>query len=142
SAPSRTFWPDFRASFISSATRAFRLRSATYTSSVLWLILGLVLLAGVLCVLYGIFVERTWFRLRRYRLDILPAGASAPVRVLHLSDLHFTRRDGRKARFIASLPSVEVTVVTGDLLGEPESVDVAVAAVRPARGRVASYFVL
>jgi predicted MPP superfamily phosphohydrolase len=109
---------------------------------VLWIVLAGVVGAGILCVLYGVFVERTWFRLRTYRLDILPAGASAPVRVLHLSDLHFTRRDGRKARFIGSLPPADVTVVTGDLLGEAEAVDVAVAAVRPARGRVASYFVL
>ena len=108
----------------------------------LWLILGLVLLAGVLCVLYGIFVERTWFRLRRYRLDILPAGASAPVRVLHLSDLHFTRSDEHKARFLASLPPADVTVVTGDLLGEAEAVSVAVEALQPTRGGVASYFVL
>jgi uncharacterized protein len=109
---------------------------------VVWIILAAVVAAGVLCVLYGILVERTWFRLRSYRLDILPRGASAPLRVLHLSDLHFTRRDERKARFLSSLPAADVTVVTGDLLGEPEAVDTAVRALQSARGRVASYFVL
>jgi uncharacterized protein len=109
---------------------------------VLWIVLAALLAVGALCVLYGIFVERTWFRLRSYRLDILPAGASAPLRVLHLSDLHFTRRDDRKARFLGSLPPADVTVVTGDLLGEPEAVETAVRALEPARGRVASYFVL
>jgi predicted MPP superfamily phosphohydrolase len=109
---------------------------------VVWIILAGVLVAGALCILYGIFVERRWFRLRSFRLDILPASASGPLRVLHLSDLHFTRRDERKARFLASLPPADVTVVTGDLLGEPEAVETAVRALEPARGRVASYFVL
>jgi uncharacterized protein len=109
---------------------------------VLWIVIAVVLTIGALCILYGIFVERTWFRLRSYRLDILPAAASTPLRVLHLSDLHFTRRDERKARFLASLPSADVTVVTGDVLGEPEALSTAVRALGPARGRVASYFVL
>jgi predicted MPP superfamily phosphohydrolase len=109
---------------------------------VLWAIPAGVLAAGILCVLYGIFIERSWYRLRTYRLDILPAGASGPVRMLHLSDLHFTRGDGRKARFVAALPRPDVTVVTGDMLGEAEAVETAVAALRPVRGAVASYFVL
>jgi predicted MPP superfamily phosphohydrolase len=100
------------------------------------------LAAGILCVLYGMFIERSWYRLRTYRLDILPAGASRPVRMLHLSDLHFTRRDPRKARFVAGLPRPDVTVVTGDMLGEAEAVETVVAALRPVRGAVASYFVL
>jgi predicted MPP superfamily phosphohydrolase len=33
-------------------------------------------------------------------------------------------------------------VVTGDILGEPEAVDAAVEALRPLRGRLASYYVL
>ena len=107
-----------------------------------WIVIVAVLGAGILCVLYGIFIERTWFRLRTYRLDILPAAASSPLRVLHLSDLHFTRREARKARFLSTLPEADVTVVTGDVLGEAEAVETAVAALRPVRGGVASYFVL
>jgi predicted MPP superfamily phosphohydrolase len=44
--------------------------------------------------------------------------------------------------FLAALPSADVTIVTGDLLGEPEAVETVVRALRPARGRLASYFVL
>src|SRR5205085_10092684 len=66
----------------------------------------------------------------------------APVPALHLSDLHFPRTDRRKARCLASLPPADVTVVTGDLLGEPEAVDTAAEALRPVRGLAASYFVL
>ena len=92
--------------------------------------------------LYGVFIERRWFRVRRYRLAILPADGPEAVTLLHLSDLHFVRNDAGKARFLASLPEADVTVVTGDFLAEPEAVERAVDAVRPARGRLASWFVL
>ena len=98
--------------------------------------------AGALCVAYGVFVERRWYRLARYRLDILPGGGSGSVRVLHLSDLHFVTEDRRKARFLASLPEADVTVLTGDILGEAEAVEAAAKALHAVRGRVASYFVL
>ena len=93
-------------------------------------------------VLYGVLVERRWFRVVRRRVPILPAGGPGTLTVLHLSDLHVVRGDRAKARFLASLPRADVTVVTGDFLAEPEAVERAVELVRPARGRVASWFVL
>jgi predicted MPP superfamily phosphohydrolase len=96
---------------------------------------------GIGCVLYGIFIERFRYRVIRHRLDILPAAAQ-PLVVLHLSDLHFVRRDPRKTRFLAGLPTADVTVVTGDFLGEPEAVETAVESVRTVRGRIGSWFVL
>jgi predicted MPP superfamily phosphohydrolase len=101
-----------------------------------------VLAFGVCCVLWGIFVERRRYRLVRHRLDILPATAAAPLTVLHLSDLHFVRKDPGKTAFLAGLPAADVTVVTGDFLAEPEAVETTVAAVRATRGRLASWFVL
>ncbi|HET9722225.1 MAG TPA: metallophosphoesterase [Actinomycetota bacterium] len=106
-----------------------------------WLILGVAVL-GALCVAYGMLVERRWYRLARYRLDILPAAGPATIDVLHLSDLHVVRDERRLAAFLASLPRPDVVVVTGDFLAEPEAVETAVAAVRPVRGRLASWFVL
>ena len=100
------------------------------------------LVLGVCCVLWGIFVERRRYRLVRHRLDILPATAAGPLTVLHLSDLHFVRRDRGKAAFLANLPAADVTVVTGDFLAEPEAVETTVAAVHAVRGRLASWFVL
>ena len=96
--------------------------------------------AGVVvaCVLYGIFVERSWYRLRRHRLDILPADGPPLLTVLHLSDLHVLRHDARKARFLAGLPAADVTVITGDFLAEPQAVEAAVEAVAPTRGRLHS----
>lgn len=101
-----------------------------------------VLVLVACCVLWGVFVERRRYRLVRHRLDILPATAPAPLMVLHLSDLHFVRHDPRKTGFLAGLPTVDVTVVTGDFLAEPEAVETTVAAVRATRGRLASWFVL
>jgi predicted MPP superfamily phosphohydrolase len=97
---------------------------------------------AVACVAYGVVVERRAFRLVRRGLAILPADGPEALTVLHLSDLHVVRVDRRKTAFLASLPAADVTVVTGDFLGEPEAVEKAVAAVRPTRGRLASWFVL
>jgi predicted MPP superfamily phosphohydrolase len=97
---------------------------------------------GAGCVAYGVFVERSWYRVVRHRLDILPTDGPEALTVLHLSDLHFVRADDRKARFLAALPTADVTIVTGDFLAEPEGIPAAVAAVRPVRGRLASWFVL
>jgi len=94
------------------------------------------------CVLYGVFVERRWYRLVTRRLAILPADGPPSLTILHLSDVHFVRHDRRKAAFVASLPASDITVVTGDFLAEPEAVETAVAAVRAVRGRLASWFVL
>ena len=106
-----------------------------------WVVLGAAVL-GVSCVAYGVLIERRWYRLVRYQLDILPADAPAELSVLHLSDLHFVRGERTKASFLASIPRPDVAVVTGDFLAEPEGVETAVAAVRPIRGRLASWFVL
>jgi predicted MPP superfamily phosphohydrolase len=97
---------------------------------------------GAGCVVYGVVVERSWYRVVRYRVDILPSDGPATLTILHLSDLHFVAGDGRKARFLARLPEPDVTVVTGDFLAEPEGIVSAVAGVRPVRGRLASWYVL
>lgn len=104
-----------------------------------WILIG-VAAAGAAVAAYAVLVERRWFRLGRYRIDILPTQGRLDL--LHLSDLHLVRSDEAKRRFLASLPRADVTVITGDLLGEPEAVEFAVAALRAVRGRKASLFVL
>jgi predicted MPP superfamily phosphohydrolase len=104
-------------------------------------ILVALLVIGGAVAAYAVFVERRWYRVVRHRLDILPAGA-AGLTVLHLSDLHLTDGDRRSARFLASLPRADVTVLTGDALGDPLAVEFVVRALRPVRGRLASLFVL
>jgi uncharacterized protein len=99
-----------------------------------------------------VFIERRWYRLRRHRLEILPlqpadsevdrSTVGRQLTILHLSDLHCIRSDTKLIAFLAGLPRADMTVVTGDLLGEPEAVETVVGALRPVRGRVASLFVL
>jgi predicted MPP superfamily phosphohydrolase len=107
-------------------------------------LVALVVLAIVAaaCVAYGIVIERRWYRLRTYDLAILPPGGPDRLDVLHLSDLHFVRNDPSKRRFLAGLPQADITVLTGDLLAEPEAVENAVESLRPTRGRLANWFVL
>ncbi len=104
--------------------------------------LVIVAVVAAACVAYGIVIERRWYRIRTYDLAILPPGGPERLDVLHLSDLHVVRGDAAKRRFLARLPAADVTVVTGDLLAEPEAVENAVDALKPARGRLASWFVL
>lgn len=105
----------------------------------LWI--GIPIGLAATAIAYGVFVERRWYRVGRYRLDILPAGTSA-ITVLHLSDLHMLRDDRRAAGFIESLPKADIAIVTGDIIGEPEAVEFTVRALRAARGRLSSLFVL
>ena len=104
--------------------------------------LVVVAIAAAACVAYGIVIERRWYRLRTYDLAILPSDGPERMDVLHLSDLHFVRNDVSKRRFLAGLPQADVTVVTGDLLAEPEAVENAVASLNATRGRLANWFVL
>jgi uncharacterized protein len=116
------------------------LEFAHYNHLVLAVIVPGILAAAT--VLYAVFVERRWYRLVRYRLDILPADVSGGVDVLHLSDLHMLRGDRRLHRFLASLPGADVTVITGDMVGDPDAVERVVQTLHMVRGRRLSLFVL
>jgi predicted MPP superfamily phosphohydrolase len=109
---------------------------------VLPILIGL-LAAGLACFLYASLVERNWFVLRRHRVECLPAGAR-PLRVLHISDLHFRRRQRRKAEFLAHAAGTnpDLVVSTGDFLDESHSVDFTVEAVTCLKPAAGALFVL
>jgi predicted MPP superfamily phosphohydrolase len=105
------------------------------------LLAGAVAAAGAACVGYGILVERDWYRLRRERVGVLEPG-QPPLTVLHLSDLHLTVADTRQLAFLERLAAepVDLVVLTGDMLGEPEALDPVLEALgrfRPRLGAVA-----
>jgi predicted MPP superfamily phosphohydrolase len=106
-----------------------------------WIVLSIITI-GAAFAIYAVLLERRWYRLARYRLDILPAEGSDRLSVLHLSDLHMINGDERLRRFLTSLPGADIVVITGDIVGEPEAVEYVVEALRPVRGRLASLFVL
>ena len=86
-------------------------------------LLGRVAAFGALCVGYG-FWEARHFVVRRQSVPILPPG-SAPLRLLHVSDIHLVARQRYKTDFIRSLAGLEpdLVVTTGDNWSDPEALD-------------------
>jgi predicted MPP superfamily phosphohydrolase len=72
---------------------------------------------------YASAIERNWFVLREARVPVLPADA-APLRVLHISDMHLTPGRHRLMSFVRSLADLnpDLVVNTGDTLASPRSV--------------------
>ena len=96
-------------------------------------LLGLVALA-LACAVWGIFVERQLFVIRRDQLRVLPAG-SKPIRVVHVADVHMAPWQRRKQRWLrAALENepYDLVVNTGDNLGHPNGIDPVLASLKPA----------
>ncbi|MDQ1712142.1 MAG: uncharacterized protein QOE45_1592 [Frankiaceae bacterium] len=91
---------------------------------------------------YAAGVERNAFTLRRVEVPVLPPG-TAPLRVLHVSDVHMLARQARKQAFVRSLADLapDLVVTTGDNLAGPDGVAAILAALEPLRG-VPGVFVL
>jgi len=87
--------------------------------------------AGAAAAAYG-WWEKDQFTLREETLPILPAG-SAPMRVLHLSDIHFVPGQDKKAAWLRSLADLKPALVvnTGDNLSHPKAIDPLLEALRP-----------
>lgn len=79
--------------------------------------------AGAACVAYAAAIEVRWFTLRRVTVPVLAVGA-APVKVLHLSDLHLMPTQERKIRWVNELARLEPDLIvnTGDNISHPDSV--------------------
>lgn len=73
---------------------------------------------------WGILVERTRFTLREVTLPLLPAEF-APLRVLHLSDLHVTPWQKSKQRWVAELAQLrpDLIISTGDNWGSRDALN-------------------
>ena len=83
--------------------------------------LGAATAAAVGALTWGVFVERTLFRVREETLPILEPG-SRPLTILHLSDLHMAPWQRRKQEFLRGLARLEpdLVVETGDTLGHAD----------------------
>lgn len=84
-----------------------------------WLILAL----GVVVFVWAAFIERNWYAVKAESVAVLPKG-SAPIRVLHISDLHMAPWQKRKQRWVAGLAELKVDLVidTGDNLGHVDAI--------------------
>ena len=94
----------------------------------LWLVLDL----GALVFAWAALVERNLFTVKYDSVAVLPKGA-APIRVLHISDIHMAPWQKRKQRWISKLAELKVDLVidTGDNLGHVDAVKPALEALAP-----------
>ena len=88
--------------------------------------------AGAGAAVYAGIVERNWFTLRRYEVPVLAPGA-APLRILHLSDVHLTPGRHRLMSWIRSLDTLDPDLVvnTGDSIAHKQAVQPFLAALGP-----------
>ena len=96
--------------------------------------------AGV--VVWSTLIERRLFTIRRHALPILPEGA-APVRILHLSDLHLAPWQTGKMNWVSSLAELrpDLVVLTGDLMGHTEARNSLLLALAPLTAAAPTVFV-
>jgi predicted MPP superfamily phosphohydrolase len=80
--------------------------------------------------LWALAVEPRWFALRRVTVPALQPTATAPLRLLHLSDLHLAPGQEHRHRFVARCLATQpdLIVCTGDLLGDPDAIGAAITA--------------
>ncbi len=88
-----------------------------------WRLAAPVLGAGAGVLAWSVLVEPRAFALRRFEVPVLPAG-SAPLRILHVSDLHLTPGQAYRADWLRGLDALEpdLVVSTGDNLAHPDAV--------------------
>lgn len=82
------------------------------------------LVAGGSAAVWGTCIERHLYTLRQEEVPTLPRG-SAPLRVLHLSDLHLAPWQHQRMAWVRSLVHYkpDLVVLTGDLMGHIDSLD-------------------
>jgi predicted MPP superfamily phosphohydrolase len=82
--------------------------------------------------LYGSVIERNLFTLREFEVPVLAPNA-APIRVLHVSDLHLTAGQHRKQAWIRNLAELKPDLVinTGDTLSAANAIPAVLRALEP-----------
>ncbi len=111
------------------ATRGARVRRAT----------ALLAALGAAGVGWSLLEARA-FRLRRVEAPVLAPG-SAPLRVLHVSDLHMTPEDVRKQAWVRSLDALDpdLVITTGDNIAHRDAVPGALEALGPLLARPGAF---
>lgn len=87
---------------------------------------------GLGALAWSALVEVRWYTLRRVTVPVLAPG-SAPLRVLHVSDIHLVPRQTRKAAWLRALADLEPDLVvnTGDNLADAAAVPAVLEALEP-----------
>ena len=89
-------------------------------------------LAGAAALAWASLVEVRWYALREVTVPVLPAG-QAPLRILHVSDLHLTPGQHRKVDWVRDLASLDphLVVDTGDNWAHLEAMPALLRAFEP-----------
>jgi predicted MPP superfamily phosphohydrolase len=84
---------------------------------------------------YGALVEKTRFWVRHEQVPILDPG-SAPIRILHLSDIHMAPWNKTAVAWISAQSELEPDLIvgTGDFLGHPDGLSALTQALTPLAG--------
>jgi predicted MPP superfamily phosphohydrolase len=87
---------------------------------------------GLATVAYGGLIERNAFTVRRFDVPVLTPDA-APLRLLHVSDLHIVARQARKRAWIRSLADLrpDFVINTGDTISDPNAIPAIMDALGP-----------
>ncbi|MGH3273066.1 MAG: metallophosphoesterase [Streptosporangiaceae bacterium] len=85
---------------------------------------------------YSAVIERNWFALRRHDVPVLAPGA-APLRILHMSDIHLTPGRHRLLSWIRALDALapDLVVNTGDSIAHQDAVGPLLDALGPLLNR-------
>jgi predicted MPP superfamily phosphohydrolase len=96
--------------------------------------------SGAAVTAYASLYERTRWTLRRFDVPVLAPG-SAPLTVLHISDVHMTAGQRAKQEWIASLAALEPDLVidTGDNLAGFDAVEPMLEALDPLLDRPGAF---
>jgi len=89
-------------------------------------------LAGAAGIGYASVIERNWFVLREREVPVLAPG-SAPLRILHISDIHLTPGRHRLLSWLRTLDALEPDLVvnTGDSIAHPQAIPPLLGALGP-----------
>jgi predicted MPP superfamily phosphohydrolase len=100
-----------------------RTRSRSDTATLRTAIVGMGM--GVVTLAYAGLIERRWYALRHDTLPLLRPAAARPLRILHISDLHWLPGQWHRLDFgrrcLDAAPNLIVS--SGDALEHPDAVD-------------------
>ena len=93
---------------------------------------GALALTGAAAVGWAALVEVRWYALREVTVPVLPPG-QAPLRVLHLSDLHLVPSQQRKIDWLRDLATIgpDLVVDTGDNMAHDDALPALMHALEP-----------
>lgn len=106
----------------------------------IWVWAAAMCVGGLLA--WAFFVEPTWYRLRRINITG-QKKLHKPITVLHLSDVHFQKKEGPKKRFFQKLSMLnpDLVFLTGDIIESDDGIDTAVQLISGIRARYGMFLV-